>query len=521
MAITFDQSQAINQIFRYDASANSYFGIRHTDGTTAFDFFDDTATAGDYIAFGFDYGVWHNLSIDVGTALVATSITVVWEYWAKSGWTALTVTDPSNGFQTAGAHTITFTVPDDWEATYVNTTYGGLGGTATSYRGTYIRARITAVSGLTEGGAHSAVAVNCSNWTIKLDGANDYRLSDIQSANDAGSWGVMTTLGSYSRIMANIDLGDGTNATKLSLISEFIELGSSSFYTLLTKRTASILEMGETVAGAYGTDYYNGAFLKYWNHAIPWPANNYNIWRGTLNMYASTFWKRSGRVEDPQVACTCDIQSSQLSGYAWYFNGASGNLKNTLLDMGSTSLFFYQYSSSLILNNAFLSRSAGLVAGANGVVVSNLDFSGGQEARTGNNNTTAYVRDFIFNDIPAQIRANSSNNKINAQFTLSLSILDEQNNAVATPTVNITDSQGTAVFNDVWSADVILTVYQKRQTSPDTGATDYNPFTLEIKKSGYKTYKSKMNITAKTSLKITLDKVKNLNLSPNCIIQNQ
>jgi len=89
-------------------------------------------TEGDAIYFGADYK-FNTVRINVTTAGSYSDITINWEYWNGSSWTALSgVTDNTNGFTTAGTNDVTFTVPTDWEKTEVN-----------GVRGYYIRARAT------------------------------------------------------------------------------------------------------------------------------------------------------------------------------------------------------------------------------------------------------------------------------------------------------------------------------------------------------------------------------------------
>ncbi|MBI5126886.1 hypothetical protein HZA76_00305 [Candidatus Roizmanbacteria bacterium] len=76
-------------------------------------------TQGDLIYFG------HNLQFDgvtlnIGTAGNYSNITLNWEYYNGSTWTALTVTDTSNSFKTSGTQTISFTKPSDWTIAYAN-----------------------------------------------------------------------------------------------------------------------------------------------------------------------------------------------------------------------------------------------------------------------------------------------------------------------------------------------------------------------------------------------------------------
>lgn len=65
------------------------------------------------------------------------SLTVAWEYWDGSSWTALpSVTDPTSSWSVTGEAAITWSVPSDWAET-----------TLSSFTKYWVRARLTAVAG--------------------------------------------------------------------------------------------------------------------------------------------------------------------------------------------------------------------------------------------------------------------------------------------------------------------------------------------------------------------------------------
>lgn len=93
--------------------------------------FPATEAVGDYFAVG-QGAKFDRLNLIVATAGVGG--VVAWEYWNGTAWAALTVTDESVGFTSAGTKKVTFTPPADWEP---NTLNG-----VTKF---YIRARVTTV----------------------------------------------------------------------------------------------------------------------------------------------------------------------------------------------------------------------------------------------------------------------------------------------------------------------------------------------------------------------------------------
>jgi len=74
--------------------------------------------------------------LDITT--VGTTYVLAWEYWIGAAWSALTVVDNTNSFQTSGWNTVSFTAPSDWATTSFNTQ-------GPFY---YIRARVTTGGGV-------------------------------------------------------------------------------------------------------------------------------------------------------------------------------------------------------------------------------------------------------------------------------------------------------------------------------------------------------------------------------------
>lgn len=144
--------------------------------TAAFDYFDDTAVAGDYLYFAATRQYW-GIQLEVGTAFSATSVEFIWEYKTGSGtWATLPVSNP-NALLSTGTQTVLFSPPDDdWYGDREN--------------GVPIRCRIVSVSGLTEGGAN---ATNVVEWLFKAlqFTGTDTSLDAAVTADLAGSYTLL------------------------------------------------------------------------------------------------------------------------------------------------------------------------------------------------------------------------------------------------------------------------------------------------------------------------------------------
>ena len=88
-----------------DAGANDVFAFATATPNT-----DDSINVGHNERFSL-------LKVNTGTAGVG-AYTVTWEYWNGSSWSALTdVTDGTSAFKTTGLQTVSYSIPDDWAKT--------------------------------------------------------------------------------------------------------------------------------------------------------------------------------------------------------------------------------------------------------------------------------------------------------------------------------------------------------------------------------------------------------------------
>ena len=500
MAITFDNIDEIREIFRYDASATAYIGITHRYDTTvaAFDYFDNNATVGDYIAFGWDYGAFHDLTVNVGTAIAGTGITGVWEWSRDDGtWQALTCTDNTVGFTVTGVNSITFTIPDRMANRYFGgSPYGGIGGSSYMYAASYIRYRITAITTITEGGANATNKPTCKDYSIKLDGGT-LRMSDILAADVAGGWGVVTQTGNYFLLTCHLWIGDkivtsqnATNATTLAIRgAEQVEVGTSVKYRSIRKCGNTTLTLGNKS----GTTYSEGSALRYWNqdasYMYPY-ANNYNSWYGNLNIYSSILSKRAGGFNDPQITCVCDIQNSIICGHFYYFLSSSGSCKNTTWEFGNNR--GYDYSGSLTLDNILLTNCTGIVVGSTNVTIANINFGTSLIFQVANSAVTAYAKDCSFSNYYSQVQATSSNDKAIVNYTLTFVVTDIAGVVITNScTIYLKSALGTLSWG---YSGMILRAIEYWNTAPTTEWVVHNPYTLTISCDGYETYSAPLTL---------------------------
>ena len=197
----------IATIYRATSGGTSFSS--NLSGSTTMDYFSDSAVVDDAIYFSrlASYS-WSNLIFDVGTTLSATSITVKWEYYKKGvGWTDMEgLTDNTNAFQNAGVNTVEFPMQEDWYKTTVNGT-----------NAIWCRVRITAVSGITEGGANQNTAVYGKDGLLRISGYTEASPCDWEDdlypwvQSNAPQIGIEKT-GTHSYVMTKSNLTMDSNS---------------------------------------------------------------------------------------------------------------------------------------------------------------------------------------------------------------------------------------------------------------------------------------------------------------------
>ena len=185
---------------------------------STFDYFTDTATVDQTIMIGMGSKFW-GVKFYVGTALVADSITVVWEYLtASTTWATLKVENPY--FLSTGEQVVRFTPPINW----TNTTQG--------YGGYTIRCRITAVTNITEGGANSTQKIYLNIKPLQTTGT-ETSFSSALTGDAAGSYTTLTAVTPAASLtpldMPVLDLG---LSAKLDVILTGCTLGAGDTVTL-------------------------------------------------------------------------------------------------------------------------------------------------------------------------------------------------------------------------------------------------------------------------------------------------
>ena len=504
MSLIFDQEKQFNYIYRYISSA---FETTNLAGSTAFDLFPDTAGVDDAIYFGRYNPCWsfHDLKFNIGTALAATSITIVWEYLKNGTWTEIpNVVDNTNAFQNTGVNTVAFDVPDNmcnssshW-STRIN-----------DKDANWIRARITAVDGLTEGGATQTDTVKYKDFTITATDET-LTLADLQSASDSGNWLARTgvpaveTTGKYTIIRPHMYWN---GSTSFSETMKMIELGEENYPAGFRSSATGVFQLGSKDTNGKGD---KGCYL--YMHA-----RFDNGYDGVNNFqaYASVVRRRTGDYGAFEMNGVFKfVDSAFISDRRWYLPGGVAAGSEWTRSLYADPDLLYLYSAHLAIDTfKVLSSWQGVLCGGS-AVISNTDINNKYIERY--YSASIDLIDCINIDrskITSTAPSSGADRHVRIKYNINLQVLDEHNSPIENATVILKDVNGAESFNTTTGSDgkiaeQTVIVYDKWWEYANSWALhedDYNDFTLEISADRYQMYVQKITIAKPIDFTITLN----------------
>jgi len=487
MATTFNTEVNITDVLFYDLSVPSFIARDKTTG----DYFDDDSAVWDILYFSRDRNGWKWITINVGTALVATSISVVWERFGVGGRTALTwLVDPSNTFQNIGTHKIDFDVPDwRWSA------YSPTG--AAWDRGTYVRCRITAVAWITEWWANSTNHITVWDNAMRIVDAG-VRLSDLYDDSVAGGWNAITKDEKQFKITSNLWIKDWWELFMKNW--EDLQMWSQYAPRIFMNDTWWHFQMWESSPDS------RWASLFYWNATY----TPYNYWRGTWYMYNSRFTKNTGSYTDPTPYWPSKVINSivaSATSQTYFYWWGSPEFKNAIFDLAGGNLYIYTaatYDNLVITNSPYLLSTVPMTL-RNTTIPSWTRF---WFART---NYEAKVINCIFIDW-YEVGTKSSGGLISIQYTLWFLVKDSDWIEITSPNITIKDVGWNVVFDWPWVWDEDISVF----TRASAVVEHLWPFEITVKKTWYIDYMLiDYEITEKKNIPVPLETAKSFMLDTN------
>ena len=499
MAYSFDNYQNLSYCYFYDDSAGTYTSRNLTTG----DYFDDDAVVDDILYFGrlFASGrpeQFHDLKLYVGTQLVADSITVVWEYYKDgTGWTTIPgVTDNTNAFQNAGEQIVTFSIPP-------RMFYGGnYYRIVNSKRCGWIRARITAVTNLTEGGAQSTQSMAAKDNTIKIDTETGVTLQDIYDEDVSNGWGQIDH--PTDTVFYHVKCPIYFYNSEFSSSRELVQFGREDYPVSYMMNSGSEIQFGVLNEG-YGSE---GTGIYQYTRS----RSGYNKMRGTFNLYGTLLIRPLGSFGDFDFETTSDvdIRDTVIVTDRHFIIRGTGNFHRTVLDSDSGDKF-YVYTNDVDIDGLKMTDTKGLYCGR-GAVVKNVDF-GTRTLQRAYDAEMHLINCTIVNSNISNINPTAGADRyVYKKYTFDLTVLDKNGNPINGVNVAIRDTDGTSVVSTTTDASgeisqQTITAYQKWWVESESWAEyekDFSPFILTISGTGYETYKQSFTLDAETDWTIAL-----------------
>ena len=524
VTITFDNVLNFSYIYK-NAGASDYTDYA---ASTAFDLFSDSAVVDDTIDFLIRSPTlpYHNINFDIGTALAATSITLVWEYYKNSVWTAIpSVTDNTNSFQTTGVNSVLFDVPQYMQAG-VTCYYSPMYVNGVRKDGLRIRCRISAVSGITEGGRTQNTRLTTNDWKINATNETALTCAALQSASDAGSWmaygttKAVETLGDQTIIRTNAFF---TGTTEFTATNQTIQIGQEDYPSSLHTGSATSFTLGELDANGRGK---NGCMMI--NHTRYSTSYTYIY---DFQAFGSVIRRRTGSYGAMEMRGVFKVVDSVFSSdERWYLSGSVAAGSRWTRSVYADADLLYLYSAYLVIDGfKFIDASQGILCGGS-ATFSNTDFGNltgvGKAIRRYYSSTITLIdcinidKTQIFNVAPL----NGADRHVIIKYNINLQVLDEDNNPINSATVTLTDTAGTETFSVTTDSngditEQLITAYDRWWEYADSWAQhndDYNDFTIRIMKDGYQDYSEEKTIAGPVTKSITLKRAR-IQLDQECL----
>ena len=250
--ITYAPHEQINNIIFYDNSAGTYSRIGGYGN--AIDYFPDDAQVNDSLVFvSSTYGAmvddeyvgkFKGIELNISTPLSATDINITWEYAraydgssSNSEWKTLNYIDNCNNFQNTGVCNIT------WEkATDQNNYFRIMIDGSFIYYSYWVRARITGVDTITEGGKQSTSDLNIIHEAIKVEGQN-ITMKELLNESQTNGWDCVSGIeGSYILdcnlfLESDVFINSKSESVTFGTNWEFENLGGAVFGELIGTST--------------------------------------------------------------------------------------------------------------------------------------------------------------------------------------------------------------------------------------------------------------------------------------------
>jgi len=473
-----------------------------------FQLFENGSVNQTWIWFGWSRGLWHNLSINITTAVNSTGLNLTWQRLmntyadSESDWEDINIIEDTCGtFNQTGICNVNWEINENLKDQY-------MGKHPFKIRGLIIRAKVNGNATVYNGGFVSNIDGN--DYAIKIPDGDDVETEDIYEASINGNWSMVDRMNDYYYIKTNVALV----GRWLINDNELVQLGNLTTKRLFLRDDLSEFQIG--LKDAYGMTYESSVFKYYqWSSTL----EPYDYWYGNNFFYNSMILSYKNSLRNTALAGVLDIQNSiwehmsgSTGGIFYIQAGAIGLLKNFIISKVSVGYF---YSGNVEMDNVVISKypiytpQRNLFLNRGDLKNMDLTYPDNQLvgfARYGHDtadiidcnigeeeNYTKYV-------IPISETSIGLGGRVKYTFTL-----DIKNDTGGDLNANVTliDAHGNTHFNGTFSKnETIIPVYYIVNEVNGSGSTVqnkyyYNPFTLTVESEDYGDYNATFDITYK------------------------
>ncbi len=386
------------------------------------------------------------------------------------------------------------------------------------------------ISGTDAWGAPQSETLNLSTGTattslrFRTVNANGLVITGLSNGDSfavsQNRWGVVWRFGNIFIFDARITVGDDTIGNKghladvkKTLIFNSASGDSSSYSYCIQLKKHSYLRLGEVVSEAQKTTKNGCTLINLKNLSGTFHTLKKNYATDiTVNLYDCTFRYEGPSSSTPLLELRCTDSDANVR--VWHCHLSSTKILQSSADKGD---FF-----DLIIDNADNGFGGGGLAerlSLHGQTQGSLYFSGASRtirnafSRGAANLVRAYNFANTGNILDADTDTwtmswSGSSGRINRQYSLDLTVHAASGAPLAGAVVTLTNGLGSTVINQTTGADgaIPTQTVTRGYYEQASGSTlqDYGPHTLTITREGYETYQDVLNLTAKTSLSVSL-----------------
>lgn len=323
MAVSYNTT-AISVVHMYSTTGGGTTFGSDLKGLATFNYFSTSATVNDCLYVTCGTTMWSDIEFDVGTAISATGLTMVWEYFRgdTAAWTTIPNTkDDTNGFTTLGLNRFRFAYPLNYGTTSVN-----------GYNGVWVRCRITAVTSITNGGA------NVTTIPTGYDG-----VINVKTSSETSTSIVNYMQANYSYAQAQ-QIGRWTDLRWFSLNCAYFVTFEDEF-----------IEIGPVTATNYVVNSFRGVSFQYATLGVKTTENGLSVGTNGAYVIINAYNPSGGGLNNPCVGTYASvIKGLPDIGYP----NMQGDYVDSQFDFRGLA-----YSNSASMNNCLIISRYGIVEG--------------------------------------------------------------------------------------------------------------------------------------------------------------